>query len=254
MMQKYRYEMHVHCVEGSACGKSPAADMVRAFAAAGYAGMVLTDHSVCGNCRLGWEYPWEERIANYRDAYLKAKAAGDAIGFTVLFGWEHHYARERWKEVYGHGKEVLTYGITPEFLLAHPELGDCSLPEYVDLIHSAGGLVVHSHPFRTCDYIDMSIPPVFDCLDGLEVYNASNSPSDNLTAYRKVCELGGIMTSGADAHYTEQNIGLAGLAFDHPITTNDELIAALRARSGRPIIGGKIAETDDMIAPLLAEA
>ena len=176
----YRYEMHIHSFEGSACGKSPAAEMVRAFAAAGYDGFVLTDHSVCGNCRADRDLPWEGRIAGYRDAYLAAKAVGDGIGFTVLFGWEHHYASGEWGPIYGHGKEVLTYGISPEFLLAHPEIDSCSLPEYVDLVHSVGGLVVHAHPYRVRNYIDPSIPPAFTNLDGIEIYNASNGP-------KKIC-------------------------------------------------------------------
>lgn len=254
-MAKYRYEMHVHCVEGSACGKSTAAEMVRAFADAGYAGFVLTDHSVCGNARVGWEYSWEERIASYRDAYLSAKAVGDAIGFTVLFGWEHHYARGKWESVYGHGKEVLTYGITPEFLLAHPEIAECSLEEYLDLVHSVGGLVVHAHPFRVRGYIDTSIPPVFEGLDGLEIYNAGNNPEDNLPAYRKARELGLSMISGADAHHTEQNVGLSGMEFDAPIHNNDELVAAIRAKIGRPVILGKVmqneAETEQLLTEML---
>ena len=44
----YRYETHMHSREGSACGKDSAADMVRAYHAAGYAGAVLTDHFIWG--------------------------------------------------------------------------------------------------------------------------------------------------------------------------------------------------------------
>ena len=34
----YRYETHCHCSECSACSRSTAADLVRAYHAAGYAG------------------------------------------------------------------------------------------------------------------------------------------------------------------------------------------------------------------------
>lgn len=249
----YRYEMHVHSSDVSDCGKSSAVEMVQAFAAAGYAGFVLTEHSLRGNCWMPREMPWEESVGYYRESYLRAKAAGDAIGFTVLFGWEHHYASGRWEERYGHGKEVLTYGITPEFLAAHPEIGDCSLEEYVALVHSVGGLVVHAHPFRMRGYINTSIPPVFDGLDGIEIYNAGNPNTDNRPAYQKACELGLSFVSGADAHHTEQNVGLSGLAFDRPIHDNTELVAAIKAKIGRPIILGEIAQTDADIVRLLAK-
>ena len=36
----YRYETHMHSSQGSKCGSSPCADMVRAYHAAGYAGAV----------------------------------------------------------------------------------------------------------------------------------------------------------------------------------------------------------------------
>lgn len=252
--KRYRYEMHVHCSDVSDCGKSTAVEMVHAFAAAGYDGFVLTDHSVRGNCWMPREMPWAESIGYYRDAYLRAKEAGDAIGFTVLFGWEHHYAYGRWEERYGHGKEVLTYGITPEFLIAHPEIGDCSLEEYVALVHSVGGLVVHAHPYRARSYLNTSIPPVLAGLDGVEIYNASNTAEENLPTYHQAKNLGLTMVSGSDSHRIDQNIGLSGLVFDRPIFSNDELVAALRAKIGRPIIGGKIAETDDVIVPMIAEA
>ena len=46
MKDKYIYETHLHTSEGSACGRSKAADIVHAYKAAGYTGIIITDHSM----------------------------------------------------------------------------------------------------------------------------------------------------------------------------------------------------------------
>ena len=73
-----------------------------------------------------------------------------ARDFVVLFGLEHHY---------GAGKEVLTYGIDLDFLLAHPDLHLLPLEEYRRVVNQAGGLVVMAHPYRHADYIDGTVRP-----------------------------------------------------------------------------------------------
>ena len=93
----YRYETHMHSREGSACGKDSAADMVRAYHAAGYAGAVLTDHFIWGNTAIPRDLPWEERMQGYYDAYLSAKPLADELDFDLLFGIEHFYGI--WKEI-----------------------------------------------------------------------------------------------------------------------------------------------------------
>ena len=45
----YKYETHLHTSETSACAVSSAGDMVRAYADAGYTGIVVTDHFFNGN-------------------------------------------------------------------------------------------------------------------------------------------------------------------------------------------------------------
>lgn len=44
MNKKYIYETHLHTSEGSACGRSRAIDIVDAYKAAGYTGIIITDH------------------------------------------------------------------------------------------------------------------------------------------------------------------------------------------------------------------
>ena len=45
----YRYETHMHTSQASACAFSTGAEMARAYAAAGYTGIFITDHFFNGN-------------------------------------------------------------------------------------------------------------------------------------------------------------------------------------------------------------
>ncbi len=227
----YRYDMHVHSAEGSACGRDCAADMVRAFAAAGYAGFVLTDHSCCGNSAAPRDWPWERRIRVYEQAYQSAAEAGRALDFDVLFGWEHHY---------GHGREALTYGIDIDFLLKNPDIPGLTLAEYAGRVRAAGGYVALAHPYRVRDYIDASVQPQPEAVDGVEVYNDANRPEENRAALRLAESRGLGMVSGSDAHSTAERVGTAGLAFARRIRANAELVAALRAGEGKLIVRGEI--------------
>jgi histidinol phosphatase-like PHP family hydrolase len=98
----YFYDFHVHSNECSGCAATPAADMVPALKKAGYSGFVLTNHFLNGNNCVPKELSWEEKMAQYYNAYLSAKKVGDEMDMDVFFGIEYHYANAR---------EILIYGI-----------------------------------------------------------------------------------------------------------------------------------------------
>lgn len=58
----YLYETHCHSSDCSRCGRSTARELVRAYHAAGYAGMVLTDHFVTGNTAVDRSLPWDVQM------------------------------------------------------------------------------------------------------------------------------------------------------------------------------------------------
>ena len=230
----YRYEMHCHCNWCSACAHSSPQAMAQAYYQAGYAGMVLTDHFLSGNSAIDRSLPWKDKVEAYWRAYEAARdwARGRSRDFTVLFGLEHQY---------GGGKEVLTYGIDLDFLLAHPDLDQYSLADYTDAVRRAGGLISMAHPYRHADYIDDSILPQPRYLDGAEVYNYGNTPEEN----RQACELARehrlIPTSGGDVHKEdEENLAKAGIALSSPIATGEELVQVLRSLDYRIIADGQV--------------
>ena len=82
-------------------------------------------------------------LERFRRGYDAAKEMGDKIGLDVFFGWEAGYQ----------GTEFLIYGLSPEWMLAHPQLRGASVEEQFALVHEGGGLIIHAHPFREEYYI-----------------------------------------------------------------------------------------------------
>ena len=231
----FRYETHCHCSQCSACGKSTAAEIVRDYHAAGYAGLVLTDHFLRGNTAVDRSLPWKTKVRLYYDAFLEAKAVGDELDFDVLFGIEDHF---------GGGQEVLIYNIGLDFLLANPDMCDIPLDELIQRVHDRDGLVFQAHPYRNRSYIDMTRPPRDDIVDGFEVYNASNdTPEENIPAFRVAKEKGLLMLSGGDVHAVGAGtVTMAGMAFPYRVRTGKEFVDGIRRGDARCIINGEIVE------------
>lgn len=185
----YRYETHLHTCQASACGRSPGAEHIPYYKALGYDGVFITDHFFGGNCAVPRHLPWEERITLFCEGYADAKRAGDREGLKVFFAWEET------KD----GDDYLIYGLTPEWLLAHPEIEGCTRKRQLELVHEAGGCVIQAHPFRQRDYIRRILLGL-DYADGVEVANAGNRPEDDVAAWRYAQDYNLYMTCGSDNH------------------------------------------------------
>ncbi|MCI9223923.1 MAG: histidinol-phosphatase [Acutalibacter sp.] len=228
----YLYETHCHTCWGSGCGVSTPYEMAGAYYEAGYAGMVFTDHFLLGNSAVPKEWPWREKMERYYSVYLAAREWAQGKDFDVLFGIEHNY---------GHGKEVLTYGIDLDFLLSNPDIHLLPLSEYSRLVHQWGGFISMAHPFRDRDYIDMDVGPEPEYLDALEVYNYHNYPEENERAVELARAAGLPGTSGGDVHiYTDGGIKNAGIALPRRARTGKELADILRSRDYRIIYNGEL--------------
>lgn len=231
---RYRYEMHCHTSWCSACAHNSPQEMAQAYYNAGYAGMVITDHFLRGNTAVDRSLPWEEKMKRYYAAFEAARdwAQANAPDFHVLFGLEH---------AYGDGKEVLTYGIDLPFLLEHLNLHLYSLKEYAGFVHEAGGFLSMAHPFRHAPYINPDVKPQPQYLDGAEVFNFYNSGEDNKAAAEFADKHGLLPTSGGDEHRADGGaIGMAGVAFKEPVSTGQELVAALKSADYRLVINGQL--------------
>ena len=213
----YRYETHLHTVEGSACGSTPGKEYPEVFKARGYDGIFITDHFFHGNTRPSRDLPWPEYVDNYMKGYEEAKKAGDEIGFKVFFGIEENFE----------GDEYLIYGVGKEFLLAHPEIPHWTREEMKKWVHEAGGAVIQAHPFRDRAYI-RKIHLNLDGVDGIEGINTGNTANDNLAALCYALHYNLQIIAGSDTHnkakVSDEN---AGILCETPISSPEEFAQRL---------------------------
>lgn len=217
----YRYDLHVHTYEGSACGRSMAADLADFYKEKGYDGIVISDHFWRGNTRVDRDLPWEEWLAEFHKGYENAKARGDEIGLTVFYAWEYSYQ----------GNDFLTFGLDNDWLLENPDVVRVELPDYLKLVREAGGFVIHAHPFFQAPYIPM-IRLLPNDVDAVEVVNAPKGPFVNARAkeYAQAYDL--IETGGSDCHSVNWK-QLSGVELPHTVRSMQELIESLKKREHR---------------------
>lgn len=222
-IKTYKYETHLHTFEGSACAKNTGEQMAYACKEAGYAGIIVTDHNWGGNTRVDCDLPWEQWVTSYCRGYENALKVGREIDLDVFFGWEAGFQ----------GTEFLIYGLDPTWLLNHPEIKDASIEEQYRIVHAAGGIVIHAHPYREEAYIpQIRLYPEY--VDGVETVNATHSNSHSLShnkkefdnlAYEYALKYNLPMTAGSDIHSTDLFGG--GMLFDHRLHTIKDFIDAV---------------------------
>ena len=215
----YIYEMHQHTSGCSACGAVSPQEMVESVKESGFSGVVITNHFYNGNSAVDRSLSWEDFCSRYKEEYLLAKEAGDALGVDVIYGLE---------EGVGGGKEVLIYGVDPDLIGKHPALINGNLEKISKVVRNAGGLVIQAHPFRQRGYIaepDKLLPQ--DFLDGYEVYNKGNSEEENEKALALANKTGKIKVAGSDCH-NYRTCGRFGIACPHRIRDEKELVKVLK--------------------------
>ncbi|MDR0248356.1 MAG: PHP domain-containing protein [Oscillospiraceae bacterium] len=220
----YLYETHLHTAPVSACARALPDEQVRAYAARGYAGVIVTDHFINGNCSCPRDIPWEEKMRYFHSGFQRARAEGERLGVDVFFGWE--YAVE--------GTEFLTYGLDLDFLLAHPGMDRLTPEAYSALIRKRGGYMAQAHPYRVDSWIRRPGPVCPLLLDGVEVCNASMPAHVNGQAADFAETHGLPPQSGSDSH-TADIAFAAGIALPRKAKDIFDIIAAIRQRKARLI-------------------
>ena len=210
----YLYETHCHTNEASACAVNSGPEMVRAYKAGGYAGIMVTNHFWRGNNCIDQSLPWEQWVRGYCAGYRAAKEEGDKIGLSVFFGLETNFK----------ATEFLVYGIDEQWLINHPEIKTDSVEEQYKIIKNAGGMVVHAHPFRIVKGIVEEVRLYPEFIDAVESRNASHSnphchkpqsiPQFDIDAVKYAEKYNLPQTAGSDNHDTNMLNG--GVAVEKP--------------------------------------
>ena len=214
-MMNFLVETHMHTKPVSLCAQSTGAEMARAYKAAGYSAVFVTDHFFNGNCYVPRDQGWEKRVEMFTRGYLEAKAEGEKIGLSVFFAWETGAMPS----------EFLTYGIDVDYLLAHPDIAEWSAKEYIERIHAAGGFISQAHPFREAGFLyGLHLYPEAGVC---ESFNAHNRPAFNRRAAAYALEYGLLQTCGSDCH-DAANVGKTGMLFPAPIRDSRDFIEAVK--------------------------
>ncbi|MBO5575821.1 MAG: histidinol phosphatase [Ruminococcus sp.] len=204
---EYLYETHCHTSQASACGMVSGEELARFYKQKGYDGIIVTDHFFNGNTAIDQSLDWKTKCELYCSGYEQAKRVGDEIGLTVMFGIEYSYE----------GTDLLTYGVDKAWLIAHPEVMEIDVHEYIKLVHESGGMIVHAHPFREAWYIKMIRLLPYE-VDAVEVFNAGNpDPEFDRRANWYADSYGLVKTAGSDRHDT-QKTEYAATVFEEKLT------------------------------------
>ena len=212
-----KWELHMHTSEASSCGHVPAAEGIAAYAAAGYGGVVITDHfNEDALKRMGGTA--RERVERWLNGYRTARQTGEALGVRVLFGLE--------ARVPGNENDYLIFGAEPAFVLENPTLYAGTLSDVHALCRRYGVLLIQAHPYRK----GHCVPADPADLDGVEVFNGNpRHQNEN----EKALELAGghpcmIKTSGSDFHQME-DLARGGIETDWDVRTSAQMAALLRS-------------------------
>ena len=198
----------------------PAEEIVRRYHAAGYDGIVITDHyfwmfgdvwfadELCGASH-------EEYINRWLCGYRKAKAEGDRLGMTVLPGAE--------VRLDGQPNDYLIYGLDEEFFYRAPRLHRFkTVTELIEAL-PPDACVVQAHPFREGMTIIHSAP-----LFGYEGFNGAHDEFTNGLVKQYAAHFNKAITSGSDYH-GRNRFAAGGIRTEQCIQTPADLIRVLRS-------------------------
>lgn len=217
-MPSFKYETHTHTLESSKCSSISGAELVHFYKKQGFSGLCITDHFFNGNTSVSSELTWASKVDMFCQGYENARTEGKKQGLKVFLGWEYCH----------NGTELLTYGLDKAWLLNHPELLSYNMNEYCELVHESGGFIVHAHPFREADYIDM-IRLLPRKVDAVEVINAQRTDFENERAREYAQNYDLLQVAGSDTHF-QTGDNLAGIETEKPVSSINELLQKIKTQ------------------------
>ncbi|MCI8443074.1 MAG: histidinol-phosphatase [Provencibacterium sp.] len=221
----YLYETHLHTCQGSACGVSTGKEHAQFYYNRGYQGIIITDHFFGGNTAVDRRLPWREQIEQFCSGYEDAKEEGLRLGLDVFFGWEQTFE----------GDDYLVYGLSPAWLLEHPEAALWTRAEQLFEVHRWGGCVIQAHPFRERDYLSRILLGL-QFADGVEIANAGNDPLSDACAMRYAKENHLPVTAGSDNHLSHPGMPLMGISLPKPLGGIEDYVRLIREHAAPELL------------------
>jgi len=203
------WETHCHTSEVSGCGKSTGAEMAKAYAKAGYTGIVITDHFEINTFRDCCPYENPQDMVKW---YLSgSQAAKEAAVCKVLWGIELRFTENT--------NDYLVYGLTEEQLVAlcRDHVFEWGIKQFSHYAKQRGILLFQAHPFRNGMMVNRP-----ELLYGIEIFNGHpNHDSRNQMAQWWAEHYGLARISGSDAHHINL-IATGGIMTDKTIQTMED--------------------------------
>lgn len=209
----YKYELHCHTGRVSLCASIEPKALVRKYEAAGYSGLVLTDH-YSPMTFMAHHFLCPRKAADhYLSAYRELKDwVGDS--FTVLLGMELRR--------YGQINDYLIYGVDEDWFYRPVNMLAWSPARVFEETQRHGLLVYEAHPYRRlrsrCD---------ITLLDGVEGLNGHTDAPRNRKALAWAARHGKPVISGGDTHH-ETDVPGWGIETEVRIRDNADLLRVLR--------------------------
>lgn len=222
---KYRIELHAHSSPASGCSEISPEKLVQTYHDIGCQAVTITNHFTYDLCNN--DKPNEKIVSDYMDDFYRAKAEGNRLGITVLFGMELRFSENN--------NDYLIFGADQKEALTISYMLGQGIKNFRQNYLNKRSVLIQAHPFRNgMTEIDPSL------LDGLEVFNmhphhnsrvavaANYARNNNLTAI-----------AGTDYHhFNHEGLGIT-LARILPCDSY-ELAALIKSRDFKMEIGGYI--------------
>ncbi len=191
---RLKIDLHMHTSERSSCSEISETRLIKKAIKAGLDAIVITDH---------WKFVPQETLARFQAEYPM---------ITVFSGIE----------ITANDEDILVYGIRD----ARLEKRGWRYADLHQFVRQNNGALVLAHPFRFHDQINIDLqkyPP-----DAIEICS-NNIPLSNARRIFQAAErLHLPLLGNSDAHGAAP-IGKYFSLFDHAISSDEHLVAALRA-------------------------
>ncbi len=197
-------DLHIHTYPASPCASNSIEEQIEAAKKIGLDAICITDHN----------YIWDKQ---------SIEKLIDKHEFLVLRG----------TEITTDQGDILVFGLNK----MPSKKGIINAKELREIVKEENGFMIAAHPFRgflISDFQSLGLTPekaskreLFKLVDAVEVLNGRVNASENIFTKKvsDICNLPG--TGGSDAHETGE-VGIYATYFPDKISTEDELIDALK--------------------------
>ena len=216
----FKIETHLHTNLSSACGQLSPRQIAEGYLAAGYSGLIVTDHFNRDTFRfLGVDTHGDgDKLSAFLTGYRELLRVGEALGLKIYRGAEVRFD--------GSWNDYLLYGYSDALLFDPEAVFTMGVERFYERVKADGALLIHAHPYRNGGQ-----PTTPSALDGVEVCN-TNRHHDNRNdlALRFSREFGLLETAGSACHESAHS-GNSGILTDTLPENDRELVVLLRSRN-----------------------